>query len=190
MKMRANFLLAFAPAAMFASLPFVGCSKQPAQPQQAGQEQHAEHTDEDHAAMGHSAEEHAAMEKHGEDREHEHGGEALTEQNVTLPTSFAAGVARLTELHEKIEHLIEHNELHDVHRVAEEMAIVARKMKELAANDIPEDMRTDAGRLCNQIAGYFNPIDEAADAGKKDETMVIHMQMADTIGKLEALTKK
>ena len=80
--------------------------------------------------------------------------------------------------------------LADVHRVAEEMAILARKMKTLAANDIADDKRTEAGRLCNEIAGYFTPIDEAADAGKKDETITIHKQMAATIGKLKALTDR
>ncbi len=186
MTMRTRFLLAFAAAAMFASLPFVGCSSKPTNSATA---EHDAHSGDEHTAMGHTAEEHAEMEHHDEDHEHEHGAEALTEQDVTLPTSFAAGVAQLTELHEKIEHLIEHNELADVHRVAEEMAIVARKMKELAAHDIAEDKRAEAGRLCNEVAGYFHPIDEAADAGKKDETMAIHMQMVDTIGKLEALSK-
>ncbi len=109
---------------------------------------------------------------------------------MKTPDSFAVGVARLSELHQKINHLIEHNELGEVHHVAEEMGMVARKMKPLASRDIAEDKRTDAGRLCNDIAGYFNPIDEAADAGKKDETMAIHKQMAETIAKLEALRKK
>lgn len=82
--------------------------------------------------------------------------------------------------------MIEHNELADVHPVAEEMAIVARKMKELAASDIAEDRRTDAGRLCNDVAGYFTPIDEAADSDNKAETSAIHKQMAATISKLKA----
>ena len=190
MIIRTSYLLAFVAAAIFASLPMAGCSNQPADSTTAGHEQHDAHAGEDHAAMGHTAEEHAAMEHHDEDHEHEHGGEALTEQDVSLPTSFSAGVARLAELHENIEHLIEHGELADVHRVAEEMALVARKMKELAAHDIAESDRTEAGRLCNEIANYFRPIDEAADAGKKDETMAIHHQMAATIQKLRGLAEK
>ena len=99
-------------------------------------------------------------------------------------------MARLRELHQEINRLVEHNELANVHRTAEEMAILARKMKTLASRDIPEDMRAEAGRLFNEIAGYFSPIDEAADAGKKDETITIHKQMAATIGKLEDLTNR
>ena len=73
---------------------------------------------------------------------------------------------------------------------AEEMAILARKMKPLTLRDIAEDRRAEAGRLCNDIAAYFTPIDEGGEAGKKAETMGIHKQMAETIGKLEALSKK
>src|SRR3990172_6803538 len=177
---RTNLLVAVAGATAF-SLPLIaGCSKQapvPA-PTDAADEEHEQHTADEHAAAGHA------------DAEHEHGGQALTEESVKTPESFAAGVARLKELHQEINHLIEHDELADVHHVAEEMAILARKMKPLAARDIAQDKLTDAGRLCNQIAGYFRQIDEAADAGKKDETMAIHMQMAATIGNLEALSKK
>ena len=133
----------------------------------------------------------AATDGHASDHEHapghEHGAKDLTEKDVQLPVNFKAGVVRLKELNGKIEHLIEHNELGDVHRVAEEMAIVARKMKELARNDLPEDKQTDAGRLCNEIAGYYKPIDAAADAGKKDETGAVYQQMNMAIERLEAL---
>ena len=181
---RTTFLMAVTAAAAFALPLFVGCSKKAAEPTEPADEQHEGHTAEEHAAMEH----HDA--DHDEHHEPEHGSEALTEADVKMPESFAAGVARLSELHQKINDLIEHDELADVHRVAEEMAILARKMKELASRDIVEDNRTEAGRLCNEIAGYFSPIDEAADAGKKDETVAIHHQMAETIAKLEGLSKK
>lgn len=186
---RTGVLVAITIAAAFALPLFVGCSKQPAEHaehMEAANEEHAGHA----AGAEHAADEHAAMGHADAKHEHEHGGEALTEESVKIPDSFGAGVARLDELQKQIGQLIENNELANVHRVAEEMAIVARKMKELAVHDIAEDNRAEAGRLCNQIAGYFSPIDEAADAGKKDETMAIHMQMASTISKLEALSTR
>ena len=154
----------------------VSCSKQAAAPTNAQHEHHD----------GGTAEEHASADHHDADHDHEHA----TEESVKTPESFVVGVTRLTELHQKISHLIEENKLDEVHQAAEEMSILARKMKPLAVRDLPEDKRTDAGRLCNDISGYFTPIDEAADAGKKVETTAIHKQMADTIGKLEALSKK
>jgi len=42
--------------------------------------------------------------------------------------------------------------------------------------------------LCNEVTSFYKPIDEAADAGKKDETIAIRKQMATGIGKLEAMT--
>jgi hypothetical protein len=174
--------LTLAAAAAF-SLPLVaGCTKQEPATTAPPDEDHEVHGDDEDAAANHHEGESGG--------EHGHGGTALTEEDVKTPESFADGVARIKELHEQINHLIEHNELAKVHRTAEEMAIVARKMKPLAARDIAEDQRTEAGRLCNEIAAYFGPIDEVADAGKKDETIAIHKQMAETIAKLETLTMK
>lgn len=119
---------------------------------------------------------------------HDHD-KPLTEKDVQMPDSFKAGVTRLEELHKTIEYQIEHGELAKVHRVAEEMALVARKMKELAQKDVPQDKQVEAGRLCNEVIGYFRPIDEAADAGKKAETQAIHEKMGKTIGNLKALAK-
>lgn len=175
---RARPLIFVAGVAAFALPPLAGCSNQPADTKK-GEEQHDDHAHDAHGKDG-----------DGDGHHHEgHDHAALTEQDVKLPESFADGVARLAKLHEKIDHLIEHDELEDVHGAAEEMAIVARKMKELAATDVADDRRADAGRLCNEIAGYFRPIDEAADAGKKDDTIAIYRQMTTAIGKLDALTK-
>jgi hypothetical protein len=177
---RMSMLTAIAAVAAFALSLHVGCSKQSSEMAAPADEQHNGDTNGEHDAGDH----------HEAGHEHGHAGEAITEDDVKMPESFAAGVARLNELHEKIEHLIEHNELSDVHRVAEEMAILARKMKTLAARDIGEANRTEAGRLCNEIAAYFTPIDEAADAGKKEETIAVHNQMATTIARLDALAKE
>lgn len=145
-----------------------------------------EHKDADH--KDHKGTEH----KDHKGTEHKDGHDhdkPLTEKDVTMPDSFKAGVARLEELHKKIEHQIEHSELAKVHRVAEEMALVAKKMKELAQKDVPEDKQVEAGRLCNEVAGYFKPIDEAADAGKKGGTEAIHKKMGKAIENLKGLAK-
>jgi hypothetical protein len=161
----------------FAILLVAGCSNETSTPQAPTSVERDGHATADH--------DHAASDAAG----HEHGGPPLSEDDVKTPDSFAAGVARLKELHQQISDLIENNKLSNVHRTAEEMAIVARKMKPLAARDISEDRRADAGRLCNEIVNYFRPIDEVADAGKKDETVAIHNQMGETISKLEELTE-
>ncbi len=127
--------------------------------------------------------------KDGDHKDGDHETKAFTDADIKMPGTFADGIARLEELNQTIEHHIEGNLLSDVHHVAEEMALIARKMKEYARTSLKVDQQTEAGRLCNEIAGFYPSIDEAADAGKKPETTAIHKQMTDSIAKLKALQK-
>ena len=141
--------------------------------QDAGHEKSTDHKDGDYKKGGH---------------EEDHD-KVLTEKDVKMPDSFKAGVSRLDELHKQIHHLIEDNQLSKVHRVAEEMALVANSTKRLAAKDLPEGKQTEAGRYCNEVASSYKPIDEAADAGKKAETEAIHKKMETAVENLKKLTK-
>jgi len=121
---------------------------------------------------------------------HKEGGHdenPLTEKDVKMPASFQAGVTRLEELHKKIGEEIDEGQLMHVHRLAEEMSLVAKKMKELAQKDLPTDKRVEAGRLCNEVVGIYQPIDAAADAGKKAETVALHKKMGEAVAKLKGL---
>ena len=117
----------------------------------------------------------------------EHHARPLNEEDVELPSSFAAGVSRLRELHAAVGRRIEAGELEGIHRVAEEMALVARKTKELARQDVPEERQAEAGRLCNEIAGSFQPLDDAAHAGDQAEVAAIHRRVGDAVGRLGTL---
>jgi len=143
----------------------------------------------DHKDAGKEGDHKGHKEGNHKDQKEGHAHKALTEKDVKMPDSFTAGVGRLEDLHKKIAHQIEHKELKEVHRTAEEMALVANKTKELAQKSVAEDKLADAGRLCNEIAGYFKPIDEAADAGKKADTEAIHKKMGEAIGKLKHLVQ-
>lgn len=132
-----------------------------------------QHKEDDHKESGH--------------KEGGHDEKPLTEKDVKMPASFQAGVTRLEELHKKIGEEIDEGQLKHVHRLAEEMSLVAKKMKELAQKDILADKRVEAGRLCNEVAGTYQPIDEAADAGKKAETVALHKKMGEAIAKLKGL---
>ena len=155
------------------AMVLIGCTDKPAAPEVTTAKDKG-----DHSATAHD---------HADG--HAHDDHALTEKDVKLPDTFNAGLARLTELHGKIDHLIEHGELSEVHRVAEELSLVAKKIKQLARQELPEDKQTEAGRLCNELAGYFSPIDAAADAGNKAETQAIHEKMRAAIDKLKSLAK-
>lgn len=129
--------------------------------------------------------------------DHDHGKDSAKKddhkehgsKDLKLATTFKEGVAQLEELHKKLHHQIEDNDLKHVPDTAMDMQKVANKTKELAQKDVAEDQRVEAGRLCNEIAGFFKPIDEAADAGKKAETEAIHKKMGEAIGKLKGLVK-
>jgi hypothetical protein len=192
------------PIAVAALTGWLGCTNKPSTPppatsqveeegshEHSAGEEHGPGEEHDHEAAGEHDGGHAG---HAEEGDHEHGeganhhhGEALTEADVHMPADFAEGVVRLEELHAEIERLIDEDDLLKVHRVAEEMALVARKMKALAQQDLPAEKRTEAGRLCNEVAGYFRPIDDAADSGDKVGTEAVHDKMEIAIGKLKEL---
>lgn len=146
-----------------------GCSKTDTTPSSKADQ----HKADDHKESGH--------------KEGGHDEKPLTEKDVTMPSSFQGGVTRLEELHKKIGEKIDEGQLKHVHRLAEEMKLVASKMKALAQKDLSADKRVEAGRLCNEVAGAYQPIDEAADAGKKVETVALHKKMGDAIAKLKGL---
>ena len=125
--------------------------------------------------------------KEGGHKEGGHDEKPLTEEDVKMPASFQTGVTRLEELHKKIGEEIDEGQLKHVHRLAEEMKLVASKMKALAQKDLSADKRVEAGRLCNEVAGTYPPIDEAADAGKKAETVALHKKMGEAVAKLKGL---
>ena len=173
--MKPHPLLSVAAAALSAaSLAWLGgCSgdaKTPSKPQEG----HAAH---DHQGDGHD---------HAADAHHD---KPLTEKDVEIPATFAAGVDRLKELHGAIAKAIEQGEFAKVHQVAEEAALVARKMKELARKEVPEDRQTEAGRLCNEVAGYFQPLDEASHDGDKAQLEAIHQKMGDAIERLGEIAR-
>lgn len=168
------FLLAAASVAWLSGCGGGGGKGTPSGPKDSKSD-HKDHKDGDHKDKAH--------------KDGDHHDKALTAKDVKMPDSFAAGVARLDELHKKIHHQIEHNELKHVHRTAEEMALVAQKTKELAQKTVAEDKLSDAGRLLNEVAGYYKPIDEAADAGKKSETEAIYKKMGEAIAKLKEVAK-
>ena len=158
-----------------------GCSKTPTTSNKADKSKEAAHKEGEPKEGGH---------KEAGHKEGGHDEKALTEKDVKMPDSFKAGVSRLEELHQKIHHEIEEEGgLKHVHRIAEEMALVATGTKRLAGKDLPGDKQTEAGRLCNEVAGYYKSIDEAADAGKKAETQAIHKKMGTAIEKLKGLTR-
>ncbi len=122
----------------------------------------------------------------GHDDGHEHGGGG----NVTVPDHYADAVAKCEELSEKIEHLIESGKLDQVHSAAADIQKVAEKLADLAKKDLPPGDLREVNVNARKLAGMFSAIDEAADSGKKDETIRIHREMKALIDALKAHAKE
>jgi len=155
-----------------------GCSKAP--PEQTGKHehngvvhQHSPNGEHDTASAGHEG----------------HDVAPLNDADVAMPTSFPGGIERLDALLAILKSQIDHDELPKVHRTAEEMALVAKRLKSLAQAEIPQDSQLEVGRLCNQIAGLYPVIDEAADAGKKTEAQAVFQDISSAIDKLKQVAK-
>lgn len=96
-----------------------------------------------------------------------HAAAPLTEADVEMPKTFAAGCDRLAMLAASIGAHAEAGTLAKVHRVAEEASLVANRMVELAQAEVPAEKRADATKACRAIAAMFPDFDKAGDGGDK-----------------------
>lgn len=118
--------------------------------------------------------------------DHDHEA-ALTEKDVKMPETFKAGVARQEELYQELGKLVEKDDMDKAHRQAEEMALVAQRMKKLAQDSVAEDKLASAGRLCNELSDAFRKLDDAIHAKKKQEVKDLYQKMGKTIAQLKEL---
>jgi hypothetical protein len=121
-----------------------------------------------------------------DDHDHDHEA-ALTEKDVKMPDSFKAGVARQEELYQELGKFVEKDDMDKAHRQAEEMALVAQRMKKLAQDSVAEDKLASAGRLCNELSDAFRKLDDAIHAKKKQEVKDQYQKMGKTIAQLKEL---
>ncbi len=103
-----------------------------------------------------------------------------------IPATYAAAVEK-TEVHLKaIKDLIDKGDLEKVHSVAEKISMICKKLPEMAA----KDDKADVEKLSRATIDLFKEIDDAADAGKKDETMKVYKKYADNIAGLKKHAKE
>ena len=124
--------------------------------------------------------------EHGDGHDHHHGGGGTVE----VPKHYGEAVERCEELSKKIDGLIGKGELEDVHAVAADIKKIAEKLPELAQVDLPAGALREVNIKAKKLAGMFSEIDEAADAGKKDETIRVHSEMQALIAELKEHAEK
>ncbi|MCZ6691842.1 MAG: hypothetical protein O7H41_19830 [Planctomycetota bacterium] len=111
-------------------------------------------------------------------------------ETVDVPDHYAAAVEKCEELSKKIDDLIAKGDLDDVHAVAANIQKIAEKLSALAKEDLPQEKLRDVNIKSKELAGMFTEIDEAADAGKKQETIQVHDKMRGLIAELKKHVKK
>ena len=103
-----------------------------------------------------------------------------------VPNNYPDAVARIEEHIEAIEHLIETNDLGKVHAVAEKISHVCKKLPELA----PEHDRAEVTKVCQATIALFGKIDEAADNGRKNDTIKVLNTYKAKVSELRKHVKK
>lgn len=117
------------------------------------------------------------------------GGEHAGEKHAG--GEHAEGIHELDELREEIEHLIKDDKLSDVHPPAQHISLIAKRLFELARKSgVPEESWRDINTQSRELAGLFDEVDEAADAGKKPETEAAVGKMFKLIDSLTAFAPK
>jgi len=84
-----------------------------------------------------------------------------------VPNDYKGAVSRIEEHLKQIDDLIKSGDLEKVHGVAEKISHVCEQLPALAE----KDHRTSVEKASKEIIALFKEIDEAADSGKKEETV-------------------
>ena len=157
-------------------------------------------THDDHAAAKHDE----SGQKEGEHKEtgHKEGGhaeghkeghghsEADMKAAVAKLANYAEAMHEIDEHREEIEHLIEGGKLGDVHPPAQHIAMIAKRLPELAQKSgVPQEHWKEINTQSRDLANLFDEIDEAGDAGKKPETEAAFAKMVKLIDSLKTHAK-
>ena len=69
--------------------------------------------------------------------------------------------------------------------MAADITKIAEKLPSLAQKDLKPEMLKEVNFKAKELAGMFDAIDEAADAGKKEDTVRLHGKMKALIADLK-----
>ncbi|MBI2920662.1 MAG: hypothetical protein HYY18_06210 [Planctomycetes bacterium] len=116
---------------------------------------------------------------HGKDA---HGGTPVKVESKGFDDSIAQMEARLAS----IDALVASGKLDEVHKDAEAIQKLAEGLPE-HAKGFAAEKATAIGAASKELAGFFAEIDEAADNGKKDETVAVVKKMKDLVARLKGM---
>ena len=112
-----------------------------------------------------------------DDKEGQHGKAAGKHE---APGTYAAAVAEIDERLAAIDGLIQGKKLDDVHREAQAIVDVAKTLAALALkadSGVPKDAVKEINKTAKKLAGKFDAIDKAGDAGDEAGTRKVYGEM-------------
>ncbi|MCH9031009.1 MAG: hypothetical protein IIB00_01935 [candidate division Zixibacteria bacterium] len=93
------------------------------------------------------------------------------ETSVRIPETYTAAIEKCGFHLAEIGELIEKGELSKVHKEAAKIRDIARKLPQLAKDNIPVEELKDINIKSKELAGMFTLVDKAADSGDKEGTL-------------------
>ena len=122
----------------------------------------------------------------GGEAEHEHGEHGGgAEESVRVGPTYAEAIGQCESRSTRIDRMIVDGHLGDVHAAAASIQKIAEKLPELARKDLPAELLREINIASKKLAGLFGEIDEAADAGRKEDTIQVHDRMKALIADLK-----
>ena len=130
----------------------------------------------------------AALAQHDHDAKQPEHGHGAGEKHET-PDTYAAAIAEIDERLENIDKLIKTKKLDDVHAEAQVIVDVANTLAQLAlkaGSGVPKEAVKEINLTAKALAGKFDAIDKAGDAGDAAGTTAVYNEMV----ALQATLKK
>lgn len=86
-----------------------------------------------------------------------------------VPATYKDAVSKIEEHLKAIEGLVASGELPRVHGVAEKISRICEKLAGLA----PKETQASVAKVAKEVVALFGPIDDAADNGRKEDTLKV-----------------
>lgn len=120
------------------------------------------------------------------EHEHEKGGSAK------IPDTYSKAVNAIEHHGEAIAKLIATGKLADLHHEGESLKKIAEQLPRLASKEDSGIAKSDIREInltSKELAAKYGPLDEAGDAGKKEESQKVYNEMVPLIEKLKKFSK-
>lgn len=124
----------------------------------------------------------------------DHGTPAKVEkEEIKVPPTFSEAIAAVVERRDNIAKQIESGKLDGLHKEGEVIKKIAESLVKLASNKDSGVAKADIREInltAKALAAQYEPLDEAGDSGKKEESQKVFDKMVKLIETLSKFVKE